>query len=127
MKRSLLFLCLLSSIVLSVYPSEKVFASEDIKVIGSGEYTFSYPELKTTVFGERLSGKGAAIREIARNEYVAPTDAEVVFSPDKKEKFTFSHEKSGKAVDEEKLSDDISAALSVGGFVRRRRDDKPWI
>lgn len=92
------------------------FAAGEIVVTGeNGVYRYSYPQVKKTLAGLKISGKNEAIEEIAFGERIEAIDATVVFSPDGESIFSFTKERRGRAVDEEKLREDLFAALSVGG------------
>ena len=84
-------------------------------VVGDRVYSYAAPELKSDIFGCRLSGESDVIDGICLEHYVAAKDAQIHFSPNAKTLFTFEKEREGKRVDQEKLREDIDAALSVGG------------
>ena len=96
--------------------SQTALASEQLTIIGeNGVYTYSAPQIEYYFGGGRLLRMNEIVDEICRKEYVPPRDAYVAFYPDKKTKFVPQKETYGKAVDKERLTDDIVTALSVGG------------
>ena len=118
MKRSLFFICFLLLFTVCFKSETKAQASVGVKIVVAGAedvYSYGYPEIKTSLCGSRLSGKSEAIKEIAEKENKAAKNAQIRFSPDGEKVFSFVKEESGRAVDEKKLSEDIDAALSVGG------------
>ena len=89
---------------------------DGLTVVGEkGAYTFSYPEITSEFFGGAAKRLDDIIKTVAESEFVPALDAYIRFDPDAKKEFTPVKERAGKAIDREKLKDDILTALSVGG------------
>ena len=116
MKRSLFFICYIIISAISAYSPRSVSASVNIAVIGSNAvYDYGSPEIKADLFGARVSGKSEIIKDISDRENIPAKNAEIKFSPDEKNVFSFEKESDGIEVDEEYLLDELNAALSIGG------------
>lgn len=115
MKKAAFFALCVLTVCLSVRTTT-VGAECGLTIItDGGRYEFSYPELKRTLGGYRLSGEKDIINGIASDLYIPATDAEITFSPDSERVFTFKKEAVGRALDEEELMEDLRSALTVGG------------
>ena len=116
MKKAFLFAIFLSVLCFSLLPPRTAEASGGLFVaVGDKIYSFSAPQLKGDGAFCRLSGKDDEINGICFENRIEPKNAEIFFNPNRKNPFSFSEERTGKTVDEEKLREDIDAALSVGG------------
>ena len=126
MKRLAFFIAALS-VVFSVKCGYKpVIAQKAVNVIGeNGVYELPVSSGKDGFLCDvmRLDEE---IDLISMKEDVAPKDAYIKFSPDKKKKFQAVREVAGRRVDRQKLKDDILSALSVGGGAIGLVFEKVW-
>ena len=97
-------------------PTNKVYAYDKLTIIGEkGVYVYDSPQIEYFYAGTTLLKIDDIVSEICQKEYVPYKDAYVKFDPDSKPTFTKVKEVCGKAVDKDRLKDDILSALSVGG------------
>ena len=100
----------------AIAPEKVVYAYDKLTIVGEkGTYVYDSPQIEYFYAGSSLARIDDVISEVCEKEYVPYRDAYVDFKPNAKDKFTTVAEKDGRAVDKERLKDDIIAALSVGG------------
>ena len=97
-------------------PADKVCAYDGLTIIGEkGVYYYDKPQIEYFFAGTTIVKIDDVVSEICQKEYVPYKDAYINFDPDGKPTFKKVKEVSGKAVDAQRLKDDILSALSVGG------------
>ena len=79
---------------------------------GDSVYVLGYPDIFPS-FGElKLNDIDGVVDRIFLDNVIPPVDAEVLFTPDAENIFTYKAEKYGRAPDREKLKKDITLALN---------------
>jgi len=88
--------------------------SELTVTAGNRIYRYYYPEIDTYYGEPYLKNLESVANGIYLDTLVRPCDATVAFYPDRKEKFAFTNEKTGREIDKEKLCSEIKNALKNG-------------
>ena len=81
---------------------------------GERTYVFSYPEIDLRGGTPYLKGAKEIAERICMDALVRPIDAEMVFTPDSKDKFTFKSERAGRGINEKELLENIDSAVKKG-------------